>query len=112
MSSKKLTDAEILKNVMDNTRHTPYSLAKEMNISSPGLYQIIKGKQKLTNNMISQIKNKIPEINESFLRYGEGNVLFYKTRADSEELKKLKEIIINIGVQLQKIETCVKSIIN
>ena len=51
MNNKKITDAEILKDVLDKTRHTPYSLAKEIGISSPGLYQIIKGKQKLTNNV-------------------------------------------------------------
>ena len=87
MRNKKLTDAEILKNVLDKTRNTPYSLAKEIGIASPGLYQIIKGKQKLTNNVIFRIKHKIPEINESFLRYGEGNVLFYKTSAHRDELK-------------------------
>jgi plasmid maintenance system antidote protein VapI len=103
MNNKKLSDAEILKNVLDKTRHTPYSLAKEMGISSPGLYQIIKGEQKLTNNVISRIINKIPEINESFLKYGQGSVLIYKTSAESEELKELKEIITNMGVQLQKI---------
>ncbi len=103
MNNEKLTDAEILKNVLDKTRNTPYSLAKEIGIASPGLYQIIKGKQKLTNNVRSRIENKFPDINESFLRYGEGKVLIYKTSADNDKLKELKEFIANFVVQLQKI---------
>ncbi|MBL4569512.1 MAG: hypothetical protein JKY69_07780 [Flavobacteriaceae bacterium] len=104
MNNKKLTDAEILKYVLEKTRNTPYSLAKEIGIASPGLYQIIKGKQKLTNNVICRIENKFPDINESFLRYGVGSVLIYKTSLKSDQLKELKEIITNIGMQLQKIE--------
>ena len=104
MTNRKLTDAEILKNILEKTKNTPYSLAKEIGIASPGLYQIIKGKRKLTNNVRSRIENRFPYINKSYLRYGQGSVLIYNTIPYSHQLKELKEIITNIGAQLQKIE--------
>ena len=104
MRTKKLTDAEILKTVLDKTRNTPYSLAKEIGVASPGLYQFVKGKQKLTNNVLFRIENKFPEINKYFLRYGEGSVLNYNTSTNGYKLKELKEVIKNLGVQLQEIE--------
>ena len=71
----KITDAEIMRAVLDALQTNAYALAKEIGASNSTIHQIISGRNKLSGDIILDIHEKYPQVSIPFMRSGNGDVL-------------------------------------
>lgn len=72
----KITDSEIMEMLLEELRYKASPFSKELGYnSSSSIYFILKGRNRITDDMIRRIIERFPEVNELFLKRGEHPVL-------------------------------------
>lgn len=117
----KLSDKEIIQNVMDSLGIKSPEFAKELELSSvTSIYNIKNGVHGISNEMINKIITKYPEVNYLYLKRGQGTPL-RNQGADTTIQKNLfskttKEItlhdLLKMPEKLEKLEQEVEDLKN
>lgn len=74
-TTKKIEDAEIMKNILKELRYTANSLSKELELTPMAIYLVLNGKNKLTQNLIDKIIKRFPNVHYWYLIKGQLPIL-------------------------------------
>ncbi len=91
-NNKSITDAEIIEKVMSALGINSRQLGNKLQYKSPAtVANVKKGYVPLSDEMIFKFRSLLPQVNEQFLRTGEGSVLSDGTNVDINGLVPLKD---------------------
>lgn len=122
---KRITDAEIMQQLLKELRFSGLKFAQTLGYSSAGtIHHILTGKNKISDDMVNTIIKHFPEVNYWFLKSGklpillddklarnQTNVLFGKEQASSKVdyglesfavLKNIESILLRIEESINK----------
>jgi len=93
----KLSDAEILTKVLEALGLTANAISVKLKYKSPAtIYHILNGVNNISDGFIVRVINEFPNINYSFMKTGEGDILL------DEESKKNQANLFNINIEENK----------
>ncbi len=93
----KLSDAEILTKVLEALGLTANAFSVKLKYKSPAtIYHILNGVNNISDGFIVRVINEFPNINYSFMKIGEGDVIL---EGDS---KKNQANLFNVNIEENK----------
>jgi len=95
MEDIKATPSQRLKWVLKELKTTPYKFSKGLDYKSPDtIYNILKGKNGICNNLLFRIRFSQYPINPDWLRYGIGKPLYHNMEiGDANEIGTKEKIL-------------------
>lgn len=93
---KKLEDNVIIEKLLKEMRYSANSFAKELGLTASAIYHIIKGENKLSQDLANRIILRFPEVNLLFLTLGQEPIILHKHTAQSQK-NVLDEDIPNLN---------------
>ena len=99
---KKLTDSEILSNVINALRLNPNSFNNRLGYNSKATVpHVINGLNSLSDDMITGIVNSFEDVNEESLKYGKEPILF--NRETEYTFNDIPFLLSKILIELEKL---------
>lgn len=86
MNTKTITDAEILKNVIEKLRINANRMARDCEYKSKAsIYHVLNGINNITDDMISRIMKAYPEVSYIYLKKGEGSITLTDSQIQNQK---------------------------
>ena len=122
--NKVISDSEIMKQLLEVLRYSALAFAKELEYKSHStIHHILNGRNKISEDLITKIINKFPEVHYWFLKKGQQPIILKDKPKNSETeplrtkdgfenpdyaletfltLKKIELILLKISSQLEQ----------
>ena len=122
--SKVIPDSEIMKQLLEVLRYSALAFANELEYKSHStIHHILNGRNKISEDLITRIINKFPEVHYWFLKNGQQPIILKDKPKNSETeplrtkdgfdnpdytletfltLKKIELILLKISAHLEK----------
>ncbi|TDE46640.1 hypothetical protein E0I26_00735 [Flavobacterium rhamnosiphilum] len=101
--NKVVSDSEIMKKLLEKLRYSALAFANELDYKSHStIDHILKGRNKISDDLISRIINKFPEVHYWFLKRGQNPIILNeKLKENQAELLGIKVGVENTDYSLE-----------
>lgn len=98
-----ISDSEIMKQLLEKLRYSALAFANELDYKSHStIDHILKGRNKISDDLITRIINKFPEVHYWFLKRGQKPIILNeKLKENQAELLGIKVGVENIDYSLE-----------